>query len=58
MHGITLGENGFSVTILEQEISADRAVFDAGINLGPQTHRFMERYDRVKREYAIETPTV
>ncbi|PSN68800.1 hypothetical protein BS50DRAFT_586209 [Corynespora cassiicola Philippines] len=53
-----LGENGFSVTILEQEISADRAGFDAGINLGPQTHLFMEKYDRVKREYAIETPTV
>ncbi|KAF1845105.1 FAD binding domain-containing protein [Cucurbitaria berberidis CBS 394.84] len=53
MHGIMLRDNGYSVTILEQEPSTHRQGLDAGIRVGPDFIQFMKQYDRVKREYGI-----
>lgn len=53
MHGIMLRDNGYSVTILEQESSNHRQGLDAGIRVGDDFIKFMEKYDVVKREYGI-----
>lgn len=53
-----LKNNGYSVTILEQEASSMRSGFDAGINAGPYCVQFLRKYDHVNRPYAVDTPVV
>ncbi|CAO2655594.1 Nn.00g043970.m01.CDS01 [Neocucurbitaria sp. VM-36] len=56
MHGIMLRSNGYTVTILEQEASAHRQGLDAGIRVGPEFLQFMQKYDRIKRDYSLFAP--
>ena len=56
MHGIMLRSNGYNVTILEQESSTHRQGLDAGIRVGPEFLQFMQRYDRIKRDYSLFAP--
>ncbi|KAF2869132.1 hypothetical protein BDV95DRAFT_112981 [Massariosphaeria phaeospora] len=57
MHGIMLKQQGYDVTILEQEASTTRLGFDAGIRVGPAVVNFMNQYDRTGRPYEIAATT-
>lgn len=45
-----LKHHGYTVTILEREISPSRQGYDAGIKIGPAVLNFLEKHDRVKRD--------
>jgi 2-polyprenyl-6-methoxyphenol hydroxylase-like FAD-dependent oxidoreductase len=53
MHGIMLKHHGYTVTILEQDVSPSREGYDAGVKEGPDGRAFLERHDRVKRPYTL-----
>lgn len=51
-----LKHHGYSVTILEQEVSSSREGYDAGIKIGPAVEAFLNKHDRVKRDMTITCP--
>ncbi|KAH7408073.1 hypothetical protein DE146DRAFT_645177 [Phaeosphaeria sp. MPI-PUGE-AT-0046c] len=53
MCGVMLKHHGYSVTILEQEVSSSREGYDAGIKIGPAVQAFLDKHDRVKRDMTI-----
>jgi 2-polyprenyl-6-methoxyphenol hydroxylase-like FAD-dependent oxidoreductase len=56
MCGIMLKHHGYSVTILEQEVSSSREGYDAGIKIGSAVEAFLNKHDRVKRDVTITCP--
>lgn len=55
IHGIVLKRHGYNVTILEQEVSASRQGFDAGIRAGPELVKFLDKYNRSTGAYSIQS---
>jgi 2-polyprenyl-6-methoxyphenol hydroxylase-like FAD-dependent oxidoreductase len=52
MCGVMLKHHGHNVTILEQA-SLSRQGYDAGIKIGPEVEKYLEKHDDVKRDMRI-----
>ena len=51
-----LKHHGYTVTILEKNTAQSRQGYDAGINICSAVEEFIQKHDRVKREFAITCP--